>query len=431
MTVFWLVAACLLGAALLFVVPPLFLRKESATEVERKAANISIYKNQLQELEIDLEAGDVSQEQYDKSRSEIERRLLEDAAVANQGAAKSSKGLSIATAVIAVVLVPVVALTMYSSLGNPDAMNPQMVAQPAASPHGDETNMENQIEMMVSRLAQRLQENPQDIEGWVMLGRSMSALGRYNEAVMAYENAIQFAGEDANVLADYADAIAMAGGESLEGRPMELLQKALSIDPNNQKALWLAGTGLFERGDFSGAIDYWARLLRQLPADSKDADVMRANIAEAESYRQRQLAGEFGTVPSQQDFPEAQVASDNQTAMAAPARVAGRVSMAADLMDKVEAGDTLFVFARAVNGPPMPLAIVRAQASELPLEFNLDESMAMMPNMSLAKFSQVVVGARISKTGNAMPQSGDLQGIVDAVAVGSEGLEIVIDTIVP
>ena len=430
MTVFWIVAACLIGAALLFVVPPLFLRKESAAEVERRAVNISIYKNQLEELDIDLEAGDVSQEHYDKSRVEIERRLLEDVAAAEQSSGTTNKGLSMVTAAVVALAVPLVAVLMYDRLGNPDAMDPQMVAQPAASPHGDETNMAQQIEMMVSKLAQRLQENPQDIEGWVMLGRSMSVLGRYNEAVMAYENAIQFAGEDPNVLTDYADALAMAGGESLEGRPMEMLQKALSIDPNNQKALWLAGTGLFERGDFAGAIEYWGRLMNMLPPDSEDYEAMRANIAEAESYRQRQLAGEFGPAPTQQVLPEAQAATE-QTAMAGPARVGGRVSLAADLEGKAAADDTLFVFARAVNGPPMPLAILRLQASDLPYEFSLDESMAMMPSMSMANFSQVTVGARISKSGNAIPQSGDLQGMTAAVAVGSEGLEIVIDTIVP
>ncbi len=428
MTVFWVVAACLIGAALLFVVPPLFLRKESAAEVERRAVNISIYKNQLEELDIDLAADDVNQEQYEKSRAEIERRLLEDVAAAEQDTGKTGKSLSLTTAGVVVLLVPLVAVLMYDELGNPDAMNPQMLVQPETSPHGDETNMAQQIEMMVSKLSQRLQENPQDIEGWVMLGRSMSVLGRYNEAVMAYENAIQFAGEDANVLADYADALAMAGGESLEGKPMEMLQRALAVDPNNQKALWLAGTGLFERGDFTGSIEYWGRLMNMLPPDSEDYEAMRANIAEAESYRQRQLAGEFGQAPIPQAMPEA---ASEQTAMAGPARVAGHVRITADLKSKTSPDDTLFVFARAVNGPPMPLAILRGQVSELPLEFSLDESMAMMPSMSIANFSQVVVGARISSSGNAMPQSGDLQGASGAVAVGSEGLEIVIDSIVP
>lgn len=411
MTVFWLVAACLLSAALLFIVPPLFLRKKNSADIERSLVNITIYKNQLEELDIDLAAGDVSQEQFDKSRQEIDRRVLEDTAVAEQGEGKSGKGLSIATAVVVVVAVPLASVLLYGKLGNPAAIDPQVrVAQPETSPHGDESNIEQQIEMMVSKLAQRLQDNPQDLEGWVMLGRSMSVLGRYEEAMMAYERAVQFAGDDASVLTDYADSIAMATGESLEGRPMALLLKALTLDPNNQKALWLVGTGLFERGDFAGAIEHWGRLCDLLPPNSDDIEVMHANITEAESYLKRQQAGEFGQ---------------------APAQIKGRVSIATDLAGKFADGDTLFIFARAVNGPPMPLAIIRATASELPLEFSLDESMAMMPSMSLAKFSEVVVGARISKTGNAMPQSGDLQGATAAVAVGSEGLEIVIDTVMP
>jgi len=428
MTVFWVVAASLLGAALLFVVPPLFLRKKNAADIERRTVNITIYKNQLEELDTDLTAGDISQEQFDKSRQEIERRLLEDTTAVEKVVGKLGRRVSTATAVVAVVAVPLMAVLLYGKLGNPEAINPQVrMAQPESSPHGDETDMAQQIEMMVSQLSQRLQENPQDIEGWVMLGRSMSVLGRYDEAMMAYERAVQFAGDDASVLTDYADAIAMATGESLEGRPMELLLQALSIDPNNQKALWLAGTGLFERGDFAGAIEHWSHLRDMLPPGSEDIEVMHANIAEAESYRQRQLAGEFGQAPAQQTFVEAAAATN----VAVAARVTGRVSISTALAGKFAAGDTLFVFARAVNGPPMPLAIIRAQADELPLEFSLDESMAMMPSMSMANYSQVVIGARISKTGNAMPQSGDLQGATAAVAVGSEGLEIVIDTVVP
>lgn len=427
MTLFWIVAVCLIAAALLFVVPPLFQRKARA-EVERAALNVAIYKNQLQELEDDLANGDVSQEHYDGSREEIERRLLEDTAIAESGQRDGSKGLNVGVAAVTAVAVPVLAVFLYFDLGTPEAMDPQQrMAQTQTSPHGDETNMAQQIEMMVGRLAERLRENPQDIEGWVMLGRSMSVLGRFDEAVLAYENAMQFAGEDPNVLTDYADALAMAGDQSLDGRPTELLRKALSIDPNNQKALWLMGTGLFERGDFAGAIEHWSHLLEQLPSGSEDADVMRANIQEAESYRERQLAGEFGPAPETQSLPE--------TAAAAPtvaeARVAGRVSIAAGLESQMSPGDTLFVFARAVDGPPMPLAIVRTTAAELPLEFTLDQAMAMMPGMSLATVDRVMIGARISSSGNAMPQSGDLQGTTGPVAVGSEGLEVVIDSVVP
>ncbi len=435
MTLFWVVAACLVGAALLFVIPPLFMRREAAAELARSGMNISIYKNQLIELDIDLAAGDVDQVHYDKSRQEIERRLLEDTAVADKAAGSSGKTLNIATSVVLALAVPLVAVSIYLEIGSPGAIDPaaQLPQQAAAGPHSQNpAEMQAQIEGMVGKLAQRLQENPSDIEGWVMLGRSFSVLGRYDEAVAAYEKSIQFVGEDATLLTDYADAVAMANGESLEGKPTELLQKAIAIDPQNQKALWLLGTAHFERGDFVSAVNLWKRLQQLLPAGSEDAQAMAANIAEAESYRQRQLNGEFGALPT---------ATTEESAAAVPAttasgqiarQITGKISLSPALAAKVAPGDTLFIFAKAVSGPPMPLAIIRTQAGSLPLEFKLDESQAMMPNMSLANFDQVMVGARISKSGDAIAASGDLQGVSKGpVAVGTTGLNIQIDTVVP
>ncbi len=435
MTLFWVVAACLVGAALLFVIPPLFMRREAAAELARSGMNISIYKNQLIELDIDLAAGDVDQVHYDKSRQEIERRLLEDTAVADKAAGSSGKPLNIATSVVLALAVPLMAISIYLEIGSPGAIDPaaQVPQQAAAGPHSqDPAEMQAQIEGMVGKLAQRLQENPSDIEGWVMLGRSFSVLGRYDEAVAAYEKSIQFVGEDATLLTDYADAIAMANGESLEGKPTELLQKALAIDPQNQKALWLLGTAHFERGDFVSAVNLWKRLQQLIPPGSEDAQAMAANIAEAESYRQRQLNGEFGALPT---------ATAQESAAAVPAttvsgqiarQITGKITLSPALTTKVAPGDTLFIFAKAVSGPPMPLAIIRTQAGTLPLEFTLDESQAMMPNMSLANFDQVMVGARISKSGDAIAASGDLQGVSKGpVAVGTTGLNIQIDTVVP
>ncbi len=433
MTLFWVVAACLVGAALLFVIPPLFMRREAAAELARSSMNISIYKNQLTELDIDLAAGDVDQVNYDKSRQEIERRLLEDTAMADKAAASSGKTLNIVTSVVLVLAVPLVALSIYLEIGSPDAIDPaaQAPQQAAADPHSQNpAEMQAQIEGMVGKLAQRLQENPSDIEGWVMLGRSFSVLGRYDEAVAAYEKSIQFAGEDATLLADYADAMAMASGGSLEGKPAELLQKALTIEPQNQKVLWLLGTAHFERGDFVSAVSLWKRLQQLIPAGSEDAQAMAANIAEAETYRQRQLKGEFGAVPAAAEESAAAVTA--KTATGQVAQISGTISLSPALAAKVAPGDTLFIFAKAVSGPPMPLAIIRTHAGSLPLEFTLDESQAMMPDMSLANFDQVMVGARISKTGDAMSKSGDLQGVSKGpVAIGTSGLNIQIDTIVP
>ena len=440
MTVFWIVVACLTGAALLFVIPPLFQKKREEVEVNREAVNISIYKNQLVELETDLQTGNVSQEQYEKSKQEIERRLLEDAQDVEQAkaiAANEYKGLMKVTALLVVIAVPVSALGLYNKIGNLDGLNPESVSMAQqTSPHGQsEADMAQQIEMMVANLAERLQEDPSDIEGWVMLGRSMTVLGRYDDAVTAFGNAYQFAGDDPNVLTDYADALAMANNESLEGRPMELLGKALQVDPVNQKALWLLGTAYFERGDFTAAIEYWNRLLKLAPPSSEDAEVMRANIKEAFAYQQRKEAGEFGDMSPSTGSPEAIADALAAVGSDAPvvrrAEVVGKVSLSPELADQVSPSDTLFIFARAVDGPPMPLAIIRAQASELPREFILDESLAMMPTMSMANFSEVVVGARISKTGDAMPQSGDLHVLSEPVVVGTKDLVLSIDSVVP
>lgn len=431
MTLFWIVAACLVGAALLFVIPPLFMQRKSAATLERSRINITIYKNQLAELESDLATGDVDQDHYDKSRQEIERRLLEDTAIVERGAGNSSKGLNIATTVVVALAVPALAVGVYLKVGNPAALNPaaQMAQQGgAASPHGQgQADMQAQIEGMVGKLAQKLEQDPSDIQGWVMLGRSFSVLGRYDEAVTAYEKAITVVGEDATLLADYADAIAMSNGESLEGKPTELLQKALNVDPQNQKALWLLGTAYFERGDFTSAVNLWTRLQKLIPEGSEDAQAMAANINEAKNYLERQRKGEFGKAPE----PAVASADVPASAKKGSSQITGKVSLSPALASKVAPGDTLFIFAKAVSGPPMPLAIIRTQANALPMEFKLDESQAMMPNMSLAKFDQVVVGARISKTGDAMPKSGDLQGQVSAVKVGSSGLNIQIDTVVP
>lgn len=430
MTVFWIVAITLVVAALLFVVPPMF-RRDEREELERREVNISVYKNQLSELEEDLAAGDVTQEHYDKSRLEIERRLLEDIAIVEKGVTKTSKGLSVGSSAFIAIGVPALAIGMYMDIGNLEGLDPDSYEQPIVggdSPHGDGADIAMQIEAMVSQLAERLANNPQDIEGWVMLGRSLSVLGRYQEAVQAYEKAIQFVGEDPNILTDYADAIAMATGESLEGRPTQLLRKAISIDPTNQKALWLLGTALFERGDFVGAVEHWEHLQKLLPPGSEDTQAMASNIAEARAYRERQLAGEFGPAPEAMSLQDS---LDGKTIEVSSASVSGTVSVSADLAQQFSKDDTLFIFAKAPTGPQMPLAIIRTTAGELPMEFNLDQTMAMMPNMSLANFNEVVVSARISKGQDAIAQSGDLQGESTVVAVGTSGLNIQIDSVIP
>ena len=382
MTLFWALGALLAAAAVALLARPLW-RRRAASAPSRSAMNAAVFRDQLQELDADLAAGKLAQEDYERARTEIERRVLEDFSYVEQPAAKGGHR-SVAYAVLAV---PLVALGVYFLVGNPGAITPQETTQ-------------RQIEAMVERLAARLKEQPDDAEGWKMLGRSYGVLGRYREAVDAFARAASRTPRDADLLVDLADALAMANGERLDGEPEALIGRALAIEPNNLKALALAGTAAFQRGDYAGAAARWERMLPLVPPESEDARVIRGNVAEAR-------------------------------ARAAPAvKLAGTVTLSPKLKARAAPDDTLFVFARASDGPPLPLAVLRKKVRDLPLSFSLDDSMAMAPSARLSTFPRVVVSARISKSGNAAPQPGDLQGASAAVAHDAAGVKVVIDKVV-
>lgn len=428
MTVFFIVAALLVLAAVLFIVPPL-LRKEPAQQLgaERRALNISIYQDQMKELGRELASDVITPEQYARSREELERRMLEDVSVPDQPAAAASeigRGTVLGVVLVAAVI-PVLAAGLYMALGTPAALDPTLTARSAAAPTagagaagaaGDEGH--DQIIEMIATLEQRLASNPDDPQGWSMLGRSYLWMQRFDLALPALEKAVSLNDGDPRLLVDYADALAMIGGQTLQGRPMELIARALTLDPNNEKGLWLAGTAAYEQGAYAQALQYWQRLYRLVPPGSDAARAMEGNIAEVQSL----LSGQ-APAPAQQQ---------SETAAAPGAALRGRIDVDAGLAGRIQPGDTVFIFARASSGPRLPLAVMRAQASELPLEYVLDDSMAMDPSMSLSKFSEVVVVARISRSGGAMVQSGDLQGTSAVVRTGQAGrVDVLINEIVP
>jgi cytochrome c-type biogenesis protein CcmH len=277
MILFWAIGGALAALALCLLLRPLLAPREGA-RVSRQAASIAIYRDQLRELDADLAAGKLAQPDHERARSELESRLLEDVdadADAAQEAAPRRGGRGVAIFVGAAV--PAIALVLYLLVGSPRAVDP------AADPNALAAQ---QILGMVERLQARLRENPDDVDGWKMLGRSYAVLGRFPEAVSAYAKAAVRAPRDAQLLADFADALAMARGQSLQGEPEQLIQRALQLDPSNLKALALAGTVAFERKEFKAAADYWQRMLPLVPPDSEDARAIRENVAEA-----RKLAG--------------------------------------------------------------------------------------------------------------------------------------------
>jgi cytochrome c-type biogenesis protein CcmH len=314
-----------------------------------------------------------------------------------------------AAAILAGVAIPIVSILLYFAVGNPGAL----------APRGDGHGItRNQIEGMVERLAARMKENPEDATGWAMLGRSYAVLDRFSEAAAAYANAVKRSPPDAQLLADYADALAMAQGRRLEGEPERLIAQALKIDPKNVKALALAGTAAFERHDFKVAIAHWRKILEIVPPNSDMADSIRDSIADAEklSGSPPKLAGGAATTKP----------APARAAASASGAVSGTVQLAPALAARVAPGDTVFVFARAVDGPRVPLAVTRKQVRELPAAFTLDDTMAMAAGMKLSDHPRVVVGARVSKSGQPTPQPGDFEGLSAPVKVGDTGVTVVI-----
>ena len=307
-------------AALLAVVllVRLLLPPRSRRPVSARDANVSIYRDQLRELEGDLSGGKIAREDYDRSRRELEARLLADVAAADASTASGRSPIRW----VAGVAIPLLALGVYFSVGSPRTIEHE--AQEAVTAQ--------QVEAMVARLAARLRENPDDTDGWKLLGRSYAVMGRFAESADAYARAATRAPRDPQLLVDFADALAMARGQSLQGEPEKLVLRALEIDPKNLKALALAGTARYERKDFKGAANTWQRMLPLVPPDSEDARAIQSNVDEALA-----MAG-VARAP----------------AAKGGGALRGEVRLSEKLKNQASPDDTVFIFARAAEGPPMP-----------------------------------------------------------------------------
>ena len=443
MTAFWVVAGIFIVVALLFVIPVLLRskRNESQEQIERQAANITIYRDQLAELERDLRNDTLSREQYDSSKQELQKRMLQD--VSENGESVThlvpTSRHGVVAGIIVTLVIPLAAIYLYLVIGDTRGLLPQSQLANATQfsqngAGGEEGHID--ISSMVESLAARLRENPEDIEGWVMLGRSYAIMERFDDASATYAKLVQMVPDNPQFLSDYADMLAMINNGSLLGKPAEMITRALAIDPNFPKALALAGTLEFEQDKFDQAVAYWERLLSAIPADSRLHKSVSDSIVQAKSLAMRSK-GESAPVQLAQnsnvgtDATAGSSSAEKQEISAGVQSISGSVTLDPSLADKVSPDDTLFVFARASQGPKMPLAILRLNARDIPVSFKLDDNMAMTPAMKLSSFPEVVVGARISKTGQAIPASGDLEGHSDPVKIGDGEVSITIDHVVP
>ncbi len=413
MTTFWIIAAGLTLLAIAFVLFPLFFGKSREQEdIDRNKLNIEVIRQQIAELDADLAAGTLEQAQYDKAREDLERELLADVSDDDPTRHASSGGQW--AFVVAALAVPAIAFPLYGLLGGYQ----QVSEAPAASAaRADGQRKLPPLDKMIGALEAKLKQDPDNLQGWQLLGRSYVALQRPKDAVKAYRKALELAPEDPDTLLALADVLAALNDDRFAGEPARLVQKAIEKSPGHPNALWMMGVVEFQRGGFRKSVAYWEKLLEMLPPASKDIDDLNSAIKEA-----RSRAG----MPPREELPSI-------TGGAVAGGGEGiEVSVDIDPALKAQAApdDTVFIFAKAASGPPMPLAVVRKKVSELPAKVRLDDSMAMMPQLKLSAFPQVKIGARISKSGRPTASDGDLEGLVGPIPTQSgKPVTLVIDHI--
>ena len=403
---FYLSATLMALLAAAFAAWPLLRsRRTNRAAPEHDAANVAVYSDQLSELQSDLSNKLLTQAQFDLARNELERRVLQDVPAQQGGAEKVNNKTAPYLGIALALAIPLGGALLYYKLGNPGAM---------ISPPVDPALAQlQQVQALLPKLEQRLREKPDDVTGWTMLGKANMALEHYPEAVNAYAKLTALTPQDAQAYADYADALAMANGQTLLGKPRALIAQALKLDPNNGKARYLAGFAALEAGQPKEAIVHWEKLLKQIPPDSPGAAMLQEKLAQLKhSEEAAPLAGAKNSVAN-------------------GATISGQVRLAATLRQFAAPQDTLFVFARALSGPKMPLALLKAQVKDLPVNFSLDDSMAMSPQMKLSNFPEVVIVARVSKSGTALTQPGDLEGVSAPVKLGAKQVTVEISQKIP
>ena len=397
MTGFIVAAAAAVAIVLVLMLRPFFRRIESG-HASRAQLNAAIYRDQFAKLEQDLADGTLARSDYEQAKKELQRRVLEDSQAADETATVRAPRKTMVGVAIAV---PIVAGAMYLVLGNPAAMSGA-----GGVPAGHE-QMATQADLdkMIAGLAAKLESEPTNYKGWSMLARAYKAVGRPVEAQRAFEKAGSFIDDDAQALASYADVVATNNGGSLAGKPTELINKALKVDPANPMALWLAGTADFEAKNYQQAAATWEKLVAMLPPGSDDSRMLEGAINDARTK---------GGLPPR---------AGTQVAAASGGVVKGVVELDPAIKDKASPQDIVMVIARK-PGMRMPLAVLRQSASSMPMPFTLDDSLSMDPNSKLSSSPEVEIEARISKTGLAMPSAGDLLSAPQTVKLGAQNVTL-------
>jgi cytochrome c-type biogenesis protein CcmH len=380
-----------------------FFTRSTVAPASRRQLNAAIYREELARLEQDLAQGTISAADSVQAKTELQRRVLQDAS--QEEAAPALRAPRKTLAAIALLL-PLAAAGLYFGIGNPASMNPAAAVASSAAPQD--------VERMVAGLAAKLEKEPGNLKGWAMLGRSYKVMGRPQEAERAYDRAGAFMDGDAQLLADYADVAAANAAGDFAGKPARLIARALQVDPQNPMALWLSGTAALNAGRYDKAIATWEGLMKLLQPGGDDARMLQSALDDARS-RGGATAGAPPAAPA---------------AMIARASVTGTVQVASALKSKIAPGDTVMVIAR-LPGSRMPVAVLRVRGAALPMVFTLDDSLAMSPESLISTAAEVQVEARISRSGLAKAEPGDLVSSPQTIKVGSRGVTLDVSHVRP
>jgi cytochrome c-type biogenesis protein CcmH len=396
MTSFVISALLLLILVLVLLLRPLFFpAKESATS--RRQMNAAIYREELDKLEADRLVGTVDSHSYEQTHAEMRQRLFQDTDEADDLAVLGSPKKTI----IGICLfVAILSAGFYFYLGDAAQIAEQSTEKPMT---------QESVEKMVEEFAAKMDKEPDNLKGWAMLARSYRILGRNTEAANAYARAGSFVDSDPQLLADYADVLAANANGNFAGKPQQLINKALAQDPNNLLALWLSGTAAFNAQNYKAAVQSWEKLAKQLPPETDEARAIASSIAEARS--------KGGLAPA-------------STPVISNQGVSGQVEIVPELKSKIKAGDVLMVIARK-PGERMPVTVLKTAVTAFPMSFVLNDALAMSPNALISQMPEVSVEVRISKTGMAMPEPGDLISTPQTIKVGTTNARLVIEQIRP
>lgn len=428
MIIFWLASVAMVAAALAFVIPPL-LRATTADGPSRHQANVEIYRERIRELQLQTQSGALDIAQAAQAREELDREMLAQDAEAPaqlQGAEQALSTHPVRAIFIALAL-PLIAVGVYLQVGTPRLLFEETTTAAIADPTGDA--QAPSIDQMVARLEQRLQSEPDDIRGWLMLGRSYSIMQRFEDARVALWEAFKRAPDNPEVMVSYAEVLTALNDGTLDGEPIELVNRALLIEADNPRALWLAGLHALNQGIPSQALSTWQKVLDSAKLDANAStqvtqamDSVRAAIATAQGASQAD--------DKSRDVTNNAQLTGNQASAVVPTKAAVQVnvSVSPQLRASITGAETVFVFARANNGPPMPVAVQRLTARQLPITVVLDDSTSMAPELALSRFDRVVITARVSRTGEPRAVPGDLQGVsAEVPSRGGDAVNLVID----